>query len=147
MIKSGLQPHSNVKLDTILLSVGAKYINLFCKPHILVAQLFANEYHFEVPGLLLFFNHCGLSEWQDRCSKLTSAPVTSEAVGAIPGQIHSSCDREGDSLRQCRFPPGFLNSKSIESHDNMAKELKPILGLSKPILGLSKHEDKQKTHL
>jgi hypothetical protein len=26
------------------------------------------------------------------------APVTSEVVGSIPGQTHSSCDREGDSL-------------------------------------------------
>jgi hypothetical protein len=31
-------------------------------------------------------------------SKLTSAPVTSEFVGSIHGQTHSSCDREGDSL-------------------------------------------------
>jgi hypothetical protein len=37
---------------------------------------------------------------------LTSAPVTSEFVGSIPGQTHSSCDRVGDSLGQRRFPPG-----------------------------------------
>jgi hypothetical protein len=38
-----------------------------------------------------------LSEWRsgkiDRCSKLTSALVTSDVVGSIPGQTHSSCDR------------------------------------------------------
>jgi hypothetical protein len=37
-----------------------------------------------------------------RCSKLTSAPVTSEVVGSIPGQTHSSCDREGDI--HCKSP-------------------------------------------
>jgi hypothetical protein len=50
---------------------------------------------------------------QDRCSKLTSAPVISEVVGSIPGQIHSSCDvieRATLSvsvgfLRGLRFPP------------------------------------------
>jgi hypothetical protein len=47
-----------------------------------------------------------VSQWYDRCSKLTSAPVTSEVVGSIPGQTRSSCDREGDSLWQRRFPPG-----------------------------------------
>jgi hypothetical protein len=51
-------------------------------------------------------NAVRVAQWYDRCSKLTSAPVTSEVVGSIPGQTHSSCDREGDSLRQRRFPPG-----------------------------------------
>jgi hypothetical protein len=55
----------------------------------------------------------GLSEW--RCSKLTSAPVTSEVVGSIPGHVHSSCDREGESLRQRRFPPGAPVSSYITS--------------------------------
>jgi hypothetical protein len=60
------------------------------------------------------FNYLGrLSEWCSGTCKinartLTSAPVTSE-VGLIPGQTHSSCDREGDSLGhwQRRFPPGL----------------------------------------
>jgi hypothetical protein len=30
----------------------------------------------------------------------------SEVVGSSPGQSHSSCDREGDSLWQRRFPSG-----------------------------------------
>jgi hypothetical protein len=29
-----------------------------------------------------------------------------EVVGSIPGQTHSICDREVDSLRQRRFPTG-----------------------------------------
>jgi hypothetical protein len=49
----------------------------------------------------------------DRCSKLTSAPVTYVVVGSIPGQTHSSCDREGDSLWQRRFPPGAPVSSYI----------------------------------
>jgi hypothetical protein len=54
--------------------------------------------------------YCLAARWaqcQDRCSKLTSAPVTSEVVGSIPSQTHSICDREGDSLLQRRFPPGL----------------------------------------
>jgi hypothetical protein len=47
-----------------------------------------------------------VAQWQDRFSKLTSAPLTSEVVCLIPGQTHSSCDREGDSLGQRRFSPG-----------------------------------------
>jgi hypothetical protein len=37
-----------------------------------------------------------MAQWQDRCSKLTL--VTSEVVGSIPSQTHSSCDRVGHSL-------------------------------------------------
>jgi hypothetical protein len=33
--------------------------------------------------------------------------VSSEVVGSIPDQTHSSCDREGDSLWQRMFPPGL----------------------------------------
>jgi hypothetical protein len=49
----------------------------------------------------------------DRCSKLISAPITSEVVGSIPGQTHSLYDREGDSNWQCRFPPGAPVSSYI----------------------------------
>jgi hypothetical protein len=48
--------------------------------------------------------HWSSPEWRSgtgilyRCSKLTSVPVASEVVGSIPGQTHSSCDIEGDSL-------------------------------------------------
>jgi hypothetical protein len=38
-------------------------------------------------------------------NELTSSPVTSEVVGSIPGQTHSSWDREGDSLWQRMCPP------------------------------------------
>jgi hypothetical protein len=38
---------------------------------------------------------------------LLQSTVASEVVGSIPGQTHSSCDKEGDSLRQRRFPPGL----------------------------------------
>jgi carotenoid cleavage dioxygenase-like enzyme len=41
--------------------------------------------------------------------RITSALVTFEVVGSIPGQTHSSCDREGDS--DCvgfLFGSGFL---------------------------------------
>jgi hypothetical protein len=55
----------------------------------------------------------GVAQWWDRRSKLTSAHVTSEVVGSIPGQTHSSCDREGDSLWQRKFPPGSPVSSSI----------------------------------
>jgi hypothetical protein len=54
-----------------------------------------------------------VAQWQDRCSKITSAPVTSEVVDSIPGQTHSSCDREGDSLWQRRFLPGSPVSSYI----------------------------------
>jgi hypothetical protein len=52
-----------------------------------------------------------VAQWQDRCSKLTSASFTSEVVGSIPGQTHSSYDGEGDFRRQRRFllgGSGFL---------------------------------------
>jgi hypothetical protein len=44
---------------------------------------------------------------QDLGCQSGAAPVTSEIVGSIPGQTHSSCDKEGDSLWQRRFPSGL----------------------------------------
>jgi hypothetical protein len=44
---------------------------------------------------------------------VTSVPVTSEVVGSIPSQTNSSCDREGDSLRQRKFSPGAPVSSYI----------------------------------
>jgi hypothetical protein len=67
----------------------------------------------------------GWRSGKDRCSKLTSAPVTSEVVGLIPGQTHSevvslipgqthsSCDR--GRLWQCRFPPTHITNCPILS--------------------------------
>jgi hypothetical protein len=49
---------------------------------------------------------CQSGAGQDRCSKLASPPVTSEVMCSITGQAHSSCDAEGDSLWQRKFPPG-----------------------------------------
>jgi hypothetical protein len=59
-----------------------------------------------------------VAQWQDRCSKLTSAPVTSEVVGSIPGHVS---DREpratlSDSvgfLRGLRFPPTYITNRPI----------------------------------
>jgi hypothetical protein len=47
-------------------------------------------------------NLIGRSEWRSGKIEIN---ITSEVVGSIPGQTHSSCDGEGDSLRQRRFPP------------------------------------------
>jgi hypothetical protein len=51
-----------------------------------------------------------VAQWyKDQCSKSTSAPITCEVMGSVPGTL-SSCDRDGDSLssgflRELRFPP------------------------------------------
>jgi hypothetical protein len=61
-----------------------------------------------------------VTQWYDRFSTLTSAErlVTSEVMGSIPSQTHSSCDRERTTLSNSvgffwglRFPP-TLHHKS-----------------------------------
>jgi hypothetical protein len=73
-------------------------------------------------GALLGASSNGLSEW--RSGKIdvrnyhqrlsaSGRGFDSQVVGSITGQTHSSCNREGDSLGQRRFPSGSPVSSYI----------------------------------